>query len=129
MTRFGLDETHWTIAPRWKPWLRRADSTWPEPADAAWFLRSDLNVSKSLWIEACFGMGREQAAIAIVSTKDPAHFRTTAGGYFHGMVTKARAGELHLDRTLWGLRGARDPKPPERTGRGRRPALSPYSRN
>jgi replication initiation protein RepC len=53
-------------------------------------------------------MGRERAAIAIaiVSTKDPAHFRTSAGGYFHGMVAKAKAGELHLDRTLWGMRRA-----------------------
>ena len=78
--------------------------------DAASFLRSDLGVSKSLWGAACLAMGREKAAIAIVSTKDPAHFRTTAGGYFHGMVTKSEAGELHLDRTLWGLRGARDPE-------------------
>ena len=76
--------------------------------DAAAFLRSDLDVSKSLWGDACLAMGREQAAIAIgiVSTKDPEHFRTTAGGYFHGMVTKAKAGALNLDRTLWALRRA-----------------------
>ena len=29
------------------------------------------------------------------------------GGYFHGMVTKAKAGELNLDRTLWAMRRAR----------------------
>jgi replication initiation protein RepC len=53
-------------------------------------------------------MGRElaAAAMAIVSTKEPGHFRTTAGGYFHGMVQKAKAGELHLERTLWALRRA-----------------------
>jgi replication initiation protein RepC len=53
-------------------------------------------------------MGREMAAVAlaIVSTKDPEYFRTTAGGYFHGMVAKAKAGELHLERTLWALRNA-----------------------
>jgi replication initiation protein RepC len=123
------------LAPKLKAYLRRPDPTWPELVDAAAFLRSDLGVSKSLWGAACLAMGREKAAIAIaiVSTKDPAHFRTTAGGYFHGMVTKAKAGELHLDRTLWGLRGARDPKPPGRTGngagRGGCPAPSPYSRN
>lgn len=104
------------LAPRLKLHLRRADPTWPEVVDAAAFLRSDLDVSKSLWGEACLAMGREQAAIAIgiVSTKDPGHFRTTAGGYFHGMVTKAKAGELNLDRTLWALRRAGRP----RTGRG-----------
>jgi replication initiation protein RepC len=81
--------------------------------DAAAFLRADLDVSKSLWGEACLTMGREKAAIAIaiVSTKDPAHFRTSAGGYFHGMVAKAKAGELNLDRTLWGMRRAHAPRP------------------
>jgi replication initiation protein RepC len=32
------------------------------------------------------------------------HFRSTPGGYFHGMVAKAMAGELKLVRTAWGLR-------------------------
>jgi hypothetical protein len=52
------------------------------------------------------------ANLAVVSTKDPAHFRTTPGGYFHGMVAKAKAGELNLDRTLWAMRRAAEPKPP-----------------
>ena len=55
-------------------------------------------------------------AIAIVSTKDPAHFRATPGGYFHGMVTKARAGQLNLDRTLWGMRRANEPRPAGKVG-------------
>jgi hypothetical protein len=56
-------------------------------------------------------------ALAIVSTKEPGHFRTTAGGYFHGMVEKARAGELHLERTLWALRNAAVPEDGRRAGR------------
>ena len=101
------------LAPRLKPWLRCSDPTWSELVDAASFLRADLEVSKPLWAEACLAMGRERAAIAIaiVSTKDPAHFRTTAGGYFHGMVTKAKSGELNLDRTLWGMRRMREGTP------------------
>jgi replication initiation protein RepC len=113
------------LAPRLNPYLRCSDPTWPEVVDAAALLRSDLDVSKSLWGEACLAMGREQAAIAIaiVSTKDPEHFRTTAGGYFHGMVAKAKAGELNLDRTLWALRRAKELRPPAKaissgTGRG-----------
>ena len=100
------------LAPKLKSYLHTPDPTWPEVVDAAAFLRSDLGVSKSLWGEACATMGRERAAIAIaiVSTKDPAHFRTTAGGYFHGMVTKAKAGHLNLDRTLWGMRKANEPR-------------------
>ena len=106
------------LAPRLRTYLLRPDPTWPDVIDAAAYLRSELDVSKSLWGEACLAMGREQAAIAIavVSIKDPAHFRTTAGGYFHGMVTKAKAGDLNLDRTLWGMRRAQEPKPPKRGG-------------
>jgi hypothetical protein len=51
-------------------------------------------------------MGREEAAIAvaIVSAKPAGHFHSSPRGYFHGMMVKAKAGELNLDRTIWGLR-------------------------
>jgi replication initiation protein RepC len=57
-------------------------------------------------------MGREQAAIAIaiVSAKPETHFLSTPGGFFHGMVAKAKTGELDLARTVWGLRQAKRPK-------------------
>jgi replication initiation protein RepC len=106
------------LAPRLKSYLRSPDPAWPDVIEAAALLRSDLGVSKSLWGEACLAMGRERAAIAIaiVSTKDAAHFRTTAGGYFHGMVTKAKAGHLNLDRTLWGMRRANEPRQSAKPG-------------
>jgi replication initiation protein RepC len=106
------------LTPRLKPYLQRSDPTWPEIIDAADWLRHDLGVSKSLWGDACLAMGRELAAVAlaIVSTKEVAHFRTTPGGYFHGMVARARAGELHLERTVWAMRRAAQPV---RAGRGR----------
>jgi replication initiation protein RepC len=101
------------LAPKLKTYLPTPDPTWPQVVDAAAFLRADLGVSKSLWGDACLAMGREQAAIAIaiVSTKEPTHFRTSAGGYFRGMVAKAKTGQLNLDRTLWGLRRANQPRP------------------
>jgi replication initiation protein RepC len=100
------------LAPRLKPYLRRPSPTWPELIDAADWLRGDLGVSKSLWGDACHAMGRELAAVAlaIVSTKDPEHFTASPGGYFHGMVAKAKAGELHLERTVWALRRASEPE-------------------
>jgi replication initiation protein RepC len=106
------------LAPKLKPYLRRPSPNWPELIDAADYLRYDLGVSKSLWGEACLAMGRELAAVAlaILSTKDPAHFTASPGGYFHGMVAKARAGELHLDRTVWAWRRAATPE--HRRGRG-----------
>jgi replication initiation protein RepC len=96
------------LAPKLKPYLRRPSPTWPELIDAADWLRHDLGVSKTLWGDACLAMGRELAAVAlaVVSTKDAGHFTASAGGYFHGMVAKAKAGELHLDRTVWALRRA-----------------------
>jgi replication initiation protein RepC len=110
------------LMPKLKPYLERPSPTWPELVDAADWLRHELGVSQSLWGEACLAMGRERAAVAlaIVSTKESGHFRTTAGGYFHGMVAKARAGELHLERTLWALRNAATPEDGRPAG-GRRP--------
>lgn len=94
------------LTPRLKPYLRSASPSWPEIVDAADWLRHDLGVSKPLWGEACLAMGREQAAVAlaIVSAKPAEHFRSSPGGYFFGMVKKAKTGELNLARTIWGLR-------------------------
>jgi replication initiation protein RepC len=109
------------LAPRLKSYLLRPNPTWPEIIDAADWLRHDLDVSKSLWGDACVTLGRDLAtvALAIVSTKRPEHFRTTPGGYFHGMVQKAKAGELHLERTVWALRRAAQPIQTPRGGQGR----------
>jgi replication initiation protein RepC len=106
------------LAPRLRPYLATPVPTWPAVVDAADWLRGELGVSKSLWGEACLAMGREEAAIAvaIVSAKPAGHFRSSPGGYFHGMVAKAKAGELNLARTIWGLR-ARD----RHAGEGRSP--------
>jgi replication initiation protein RepC len=95
------------LAPRLKPYLRDAVPKWPEIVEAADWLRDEMGVSKSIWGDACLAMGREQAAIAIaiVSAKPPGHFRGSPGAYFHGMVSKAKSGELHLARTIWGMRG------------------------
>jgi len=97
------------LAPRLRPFVRSDNPTWPEIVEAADWLRGELGVSRPLWVEACRVMGRECAAvaIAIVSTKSPEHFLRGPGGYFAGMVRKAEKGELHLDRTIWALRGAK----------------------
>ena len=103
--RVSIDELM-HMAPRLRTYLKSLRPAWPEVVDAADWLRGELGVSKSLWGEACLAMGREEAAIAIaiVSAKPAEHFRSTPGGYFHGMVAKAKTGELNLARTIWGLR-------------------------
>jgi replication initiation protein RepC len=97
------------LAPRLGALLNTGQSapTMRDAVDAAGQgLRHELGVSVSLWHEACRVMGQEEAALALalVSTKPKAYFKTTPGGYFAGMVRKAEAGELHMDRTLWKLR-------------------------
>jgi replication initiation protein RepC len=101
------------LAPRLRPYLTTPQPAWPAIVDAADWLRGELGVSKSLWGEACLAMGREEAAIAvaIVSAKPAGHFQTSPGGYFHGMVAKAKAGELNLARTIWGRRASRRAAP------------------
>ena len=96
------------LAPRLQSYLTSPRPAWPEIIDAADWLRGEMDVSKSLWGEACIAMGRQEAAIAIavVSAKPATHFRSTPAGYFHGMVAKAKAGKLNLARTIWGLRQA-----------------------
>jgi replication initiation protein RepC len=97
--------------------IRRVCAT-PPPAPASrlqtapiWWL-GELGISRPLWGEACVAMGRECAAVAValVSARPAEHFRTSPGGYFHGMVMKAKAGELNLVRTIWSLRQARAAK-------------------
>ncbi len=94
------------LAPRLRSYLRTSSPAWPDIVEAADWLRHELGVSKSLWGDACLSMGREKAAIAlaIVSAKPEGHFTASPGSYFHGMVTREKAGTLNLARTLWGLR-------------------------
>ena len=94
------------LAPRLRPYLRTSSPGWPDLVEAADWLRHDLGVSKSLWGDACIAMGREKAviALAIVSLKPAEHFTASPGSYFHGMVARAKSGQLNLARTLWGLR-------------------------
>ena len=98
------------LAPRLKPYLLTPSPTWPDIIEAADWLRHDLGVSQPLWGDACLAMGREQAAIAlaIVSAKPAGHFTSTPGGYFSGMVARAKAGTLNLARTIWGLRDRKE---------------------
>jgi replication initiation protein RepC len=105
------------LAPRLGQYVRPGAALWGDILAAADALRRELGVSASLWGQACNSMGRDRAvlALAIVSTKDAAHFSRSAGGYFAGMVRKDERGELHLERSLWALREVRYGKTPRRS--------------
>ena len=109
--RLSIDELL-LLAPRLRFYLTTPRPVWRDIVDAADWLRGEMGISRPLWGEACVAMGRECAAVAVglVSAKPAEHFRTSPGGYFHGMVVKAKAGELNLVRTIWGLRQAKATK-------------------
>jgi len=93
------------LAPKLKHYLRSPLPSWPDIADAAARLRRDLGISIWLWKEACVAMGREQAAVAVaVITTMESEAIGNPSGYFRGMLVKHIAGELSLDRIVWGLR-------------------------
>jgi replication initiation protein RepC len=100
------------LAPRLQTYLTTPRPDWRDIVNAADWLRGEMGISRPLWGEACLAMGREAAAVAValVSARPAEHFRTSPGGYFHGMVAKAKTGALNLDRTLWGLRQAKAAK-------------------
>lgn len=80
---------------------------WSEFIDAAEHLRAELFISRQSWIQACQTLGREGAAICVLVT-DRGRDRTDnpvrlPAAYFRGMVNKARAGELHLAKSVFGL--------------------------
>jgi replication initiation protein RepC len=97
------------LAPRLMPYLRQPSPTWPEVVDAARPRPIQAAMGRGLPRHGtraggdCAGRGVDQGPGAFPD--DP------PGGYFHGMVTKAKAGELNLDRTLWAMRRAAQPKP------------------
>src|SRR5690348_1098830 len=101
------------LAPRLQTYLTTTQLLWRDIVGAADWLRGEMGISRPLWGEACVAMGRECAAVAValVSARPAEHFRTSPGGYFHGMVAKAKAGEMNLVRTIWGLRQAKAARP------------------
>ena len=102
------------LAPRLRLYLPKPTATWPDIVDAADWLRGELSISQSLWGEACLRLGRMRAAVAVavVSAKPEGHIRTDPGAYFYGMVRRAKAGELNLEKTIWGLRAQLKESPP-----------------
>lgn len=80
---------------------------WSGIIDAAYSLRGDLGISQSAWIEACSLLGRSGAAICVLITDQHSRRKIDpvrrSGGYFRGMITKGREGELHLHASIFGI--------------------------
>ena len=92
--------------------IQQPTGTWNAFVDAAYTLKSELGISQSAWIEACQNLGRIGAAICVLITDrhmqreiDPVK---RPGGYFRGMIAKARVGELRLHSSIFGILNASD---------------------
>jgi replication initiation protein RepC len=73
--------------------------------EAATFVRSDLGISLHAWGQACVVLGRMEAVsvLAAIAARQAAGNVRSPGGLLRRMVELHLAGELRLDRTLFGL--------------------------
>lgn len=71
---------------------------------AAAKIRPMVGISEHAWNTAQKALGAEvaAAAVALIYDKHASGEVSSPGGYLRGMVQKARAGELHLDRSFYG---------------------------
>jgi replication initiation protein RepC len=84
-----------------------AEPDWGHVVAAAYALRGELGVSQASWGEACAVLGRTGAALCLLVTdravdRDVDPVRQPAA-YFRGLVRRARAGELRLHSSVFGL--------------------------
>ena len=82
-------------------------TTWRSVDAGAARMARDMGVNARSWHQAGLDMGIEQRCVAIGLVADllaSGRILSTAGQYFGGMLKRAQQGELHLDRSVWGLR-------------------------
>jgi replication initiation protein RepC len=93
------------IAPQFRDWVPSGRPKWGELEEAATFVRSDLGISLHAWGQACVVLGRMEAvtALAAIAARQAVGKVRSAGGLLRRMVDLHAAGELRLDRTLFGL--------------------------
>ncbi|MDX8350412.1 plasmid replication protein RepC [Cognatiyoonia sp. IB215446] len=77
---------------------------WSDFVRVAGELRPMIGVSDHAWTTAQQQMGKIQAAAALALVFEKVHSGevNSPGGYLRGMVAKAEAGELHLERSFFG---------------------------
>lgn len=87
--------------------LEERPMNWNDVIEAAYALKSELYVSQKSWGEACNLLTRTGAAICLLLTdqavqreQDPVR---KPGAYFNAMIARARAGELRLHNSIFGL--------------------------
>ena len=80
---------------------------WNDFVEAAYRMKGELMISQSSWAKACGLLGRSGAAICLLLT-DQAQQRDIkpvekTGAYFNAMINRAKEGELHLHKSIFGI--------------------------
>ena len=93
--------------PEFASWARNMGGylkDWGDLHRVAGQLRPMIGISEHAWNVAQEQMGRQvaTAALVLVFEKHAAGEVASPGGYLRGMVQKAGAGELHLERSFFG---------------------------
>ena len=72
---------------------------------ASYYGQQGLGIHQSAWAEACTTMGRVKAALCVIiaDKRTQMHQVTSAGGFLRGCSNKAKQGELHLEKSIYGL--------------------------
>jgi len=93
------------VAPIFRDWTSSARAGWDELDRAAFHVRSALGMSPHVWGQARVMLGQEEAitALATICARHAAGKVRSPGGLLRRMVELHQAGELRLDRTLFGL--------------------------
>jgi replication initiation protein RepC len=106
--RIGLDlPTLMQACPEFAVWVRDMAGfvkDWGDLHRVAGQLRPMIGISDHAWNVAQDRLGKQvaTAALALVFEKHSAGEVASPGGYLRGMVEKAGAGELHLERSIYG---------------------------
>ena len=106
--RAALDlPTVMLACPEFASWARNLGGflkDWGDLHRVAGQLRPMIGVSEHAWHVAQDRLGKQiaSAALALVFEKHCAGEVASPGGYLRGMVEKAGAGELHLERSFYG---------------------------
>jgi len=106
--RAALDlPTVMQACPEFASWARNMGGflkDWGDLHRVAGQLRPMIGISEHAWNVAQDRMGKQvaTAALALVFEKHCAGEVSSPGGYLRGMVEKAGAGELHLERSFYG---------------------------
>lgn len=103
-------------APAFRPWVGSARPSWGELAEAAGYVRAELDISRHAWGQACVLLGGRMeavAALAVVATRHARGEVRSPEALLRKMVELHQAGLLRLDKSLFGLMDR------PREGRGR----------